>query len=627
MNVRHYRQIIIVALLFLSFSLVITNARVSLSSRHRIKNGDSSTTPSLITSTSTSTESVTNDGQHNINSNANSSGGSSTNNQQDANILILIFIAMLTGSVFVAYFVVSLHIPFIPESIAIVLYGVILGILFRFTNSDLVHHVVTFDPEKFFLFILPTIIFETGFSLPKTDFFSHIGGIFLFAVFGTIISFAVTGAGIFLVGEIGWSMALPVKESFLFGAITSATDPVCTLAIFQALNVEPTLYMLVLGESILNDATAIMLYRTVISFSAEKIWLNILSFVLVSVGSIAMGVAMALMLSLMLKWVNIGRFPALETIFMILSSYASYVLANSLDFSGILAVFFCGITFNQYGAYSLSPYTKLTSRQLFRTAAFVCETCVFVYMGISVSFHDFTFHAGLFSWSIISKNKVSIPIQVAIWFAGLRGAVAFSLSLDTESMYSEYLQTDTLLIVIFTLFVFGVGTYPLLKLLGIKSSTSDQSLDNISKPMNKQHKEKQRTKLYQSIDDKYFKKWFRKKVPPLATEAIAIFEKLVQNSTQDPHQELSTYTYVYNDEFLSEEDDQQNHGSGSGSGGASSSNNNNNNSNSNTHNNGSINRDIDIERDIGYENDLDPEVEVSSPLILKTGYEDKTSLI
>ncbi|GAM28659.1 hypothetical protein SAMD00019534_118350, partial [Acytostelium subglobosum LB1] len=488
---------------------------------------------------------------------------------------------MLCGAVFIVYILVSLHIPFIPESVAIVVYGIIIGIIARFTNSAMAERVTTFNPDLFFLFILPTIIFETGFSLPKTDFFHHFIPIIIFAVFGTMISFAVTGAGVYVVGLLGWSYPLSAKDSFIFGAMTSATDPVATLAIFQALNVDSTLYMLVLGESILNDATAIMLYRTVENFSLNLLWINLLTFFAVSIGSVALGIVMALVLSLMLKFINFGKFPALETIFMIMFSYASYVLANTLEISGILAVFFFGITFNQYGAYSLSPYTKLTSKQLFRTAAFICETCVFIYIGISASFHSFTFNTGLFIWSFvfllvsramsvfpicfilnkIKKDKIPMPIQVALWFAGLRGAIAFSLSLFYKSPSQAYIQTDVLLNVCATLFILGIGTYPLLKVLGIKTASSDQSLNNITQVMSKKTKAKERTKLYQSIDDKYFKKWFRRKLPPLSNEAIQIFERLVKFSNEE---DIDTYTFNSPElrfELLENAEDNFNHNS------------------------------------------------------------------
>ncbi|KAK5577579.1 hypothetical protein RB653_002522 [Dictyostelium firmibasis] len=515
----------------------------------------------------------------NSNNNNNSSNNSTNNgkgalaNQRDANTIIFIIMLILTGSVLIVYFIISLDIPFVPESVAVVTYGIILGIVFRFFYSDIVKHVVSFQPENFFLFILPTIIFETGYSLHKTEFFNNIGPILMFAVFGTIITFLIVGFGIYVVGYFGVSVALSLKDSLAFGSIISSTDPVCTLAIFQALNVDPMLYILVLGESILNDATSMMLYSVVEDTSARDIVISCAMFIVVAIGSVILGVVMALLLSLILKWINIGKFPALETIFMVMFSYMSYVLAGALDISGVLAVFFFGITLNQYGAYSLSPYTKLTSGQLFRTAAFISETFLFLYFGLSLTAHEFTFDLGLFSWSIlftclaravsvfpmcfllnkVLKTKIPFVIQIAIWFAGLRGAFAFSLSLDYISPMSPYIRTNTLLVVVFTIFVFGIGTYPLLRVLGIKTSQTDQSLDNISKPMNKQTKPKDRTKLYESFDDRYFKPWFRKKVPPLANEAIEIFEKMVIQSSND--HELDSNPLRFDDDDDDDDDD------------------------------------------------------------------------
>jgi len=216
-------------------------------------------------------------------------------------------------------------------------------------------------------------------------------------------------------------------------------------------------------------------------------------------------------------------------------------------------VFWCGIAFNHYGSYSLSAYTTLTSRQLFRTAAFVCETCVFIYIGISLPTFDYRFDFRLILWSVVAcflgralhvfplsfllnlkkKKKLSWQIQVAIWFAGLRGAMAFSLAMSTESPNAKYMQTTTLIVVHFTLFVMGSGTLPLLKFLKIKTSSSDQSLDNITKQRQKtvQPRSKNRAaSIVSDLDEKYLKYWFRRPVQPLAREAVELFEKLASNT-------------------------------------------------------------------------------------------------
>lgn len=138
----------------------------------------------------------------------------------------------------------------------------------------------------FFLVLLPPIIFESGYNLHKGNFFQNIGSILVFAIFGTAISAFVMGTGVYLLGKviyhipnhlftlliiyyiiqlIFWKInltySLNAKESFAFGSLVSAVDPVATLAIFNALDIDPVLYMLVFGESILNDAVAIVLTK------------------------------------------------------------------------------------------------------------------------------------------------------------------------------------------------------------------------------------------------------------------------------------------------------------------------------------------------------------------------------
>lgn len=474
------------------------------------------------------------------------------------NLLIFAFLGVLSGAMMIVYIVVKTEFHYLPESVAVVIYGIIIGFIMHFINTDIVEHLSTFDPELFFLFLLPSIIFESGFSLQKTPFFKNIGPILLFAVLGTLVSFAFVGLSLYGLGQAGASPAMTLKESMTTGALLSATDTVAVLAIFQALNVDPQLYMVVFGESVLNDAVALILFRA--AKDGYSIAYSFGIFFLVSLGSLLLGVGIALILSLIFRVVNVARFPPLETIFMIVFSYMSYVLADALSLSGIVSVFFCGMIFNHYGAYSLSPYTTLTSRQLFRTLAFVCETTVFIYIGISIATTKMVFDWPLIIWTTLlpligralyvfpfsfvlnrfMKNKFSLPIQIAMWFAGLRGAVAFSLALDLGGVHGKQIKTATLIFVHFTLFVMGVGTLPLLKILKIKSSSTDQSLDNISKPREKTEKEiptttsrtaKAKTVL-STIDTKYLKPWLRRQKPPLAQEAIDIFERLVSSSNE-----------------------------------------------------------------------------------------------
>lgn len=157
-----------------------------------------------------------------------------------------------------------------PESIAIVFFGSIIGFIFKFISHwNLAEwtHEEAFSPTVFFLVLLPPIIFESGYSMHKGNFFENIGSICVFAIFGTAISAFVMGGGIYLIGKTNLTYALSAKESFAFGSLVSAVDPVATLAIFNALDIDPLLYMLVFGESILNDAVAIVLTNTIMELS------------------------------------------------------------------------------------------------------------------------------------------------------------------------------------------------------------------------------------------------------------------------------------------------------------------------------------------------------------------------
>ncbi|GFQ75110.1 hypothetical protein TNCT_406501 [Trichonephila clavata] len=118
-----------------------------------------------------------------------------------------------------------------------------------------------FDPTTFFLFMLPPIMYESAYNLHKGNFFRNIGSILVFAIFGTAVSAFIIGGILFLFGKKQWVYELSFTESFAFGSFISAVDPVATLAVFHALDVDPVLNMLVTGESILNDAVAIVLSR------------------------------------------------------------------------------------------------------------------------------------------------------------------------------------------------------------------------------------------------------------------------------------------------------------------------------------------------------------------------------
>lgn len=254
----------------------------------------------------------------------------------------------------------------LPESALILLVGMIAGIGMRF-NEDL-SDLVSFDPEIFFAVLLPPIIFYAGYSLEKEHgivFFSNIGTILTFAVFGTIISTVVVSMLCYAVA-VGGVVDLSLLECWLFGSLISAIDPVATIAIFEAFHVENTLFNLVFGESVLNDAVAIVLFRTVnrftkpgAEFNAGSFFYAVGEFFWISAGSVGIGFGFGFIMCMMSKWLHLkGDLP---TLWLLMLAYISYICAELATLSGIMTVLTYGIFVGHYAYWNMDDGNRDTS--------------------------------------------------------------------------------------------------------------------------------------------------------------------------------------------------------------------------------------------------------------------------
>lgn len=416
--------------------------------------------------------------------------------EHSSSLAIFFVLFVLVLSIFLIHFILQNKCHYIPESLAIVFLGAAIGLVIRLLPTEDLKKVESFSPTTFFLVLLPPIIFESGYNLHKGNFFTNLGTILLFAIIGTTISALVVGGGVYLLGLADLVYPLNFVESFAFGSLISAVDPVATLAIFQALDVEPVLNMLVFGESILNDAVAIVLTATVVESgqpqmanlsSTAQVLHGIHRFIVTFLGSAGIGTLVGLISSLVLKHVDLYYNPSLEFALMLCFVYIPYALAEGIHLSGIMSILFCGIVMSQYTHYNLSPVTQITMQQTMRTLAFVCESCVFAYLGLAIFSFPHTFELALTVWSIIfilagralnifplaalcnrfRTHQITNKMMVIMWFSGLRGAIAYALSLHLEFKEDtrKVLVTTTLVVVLFTTIVLGGGTMPLMKYL------------------------------------------------------------------------------------------------------------------------------------------------------------------
>ncbi len=420
---------------------------------------------------------------------------SSNQNHEFGALNTLLLVVVLGLCVMCAYIINKSKFQYLPESAAATLVGFVVGGMARFfypTKDEL--DFLSFSPEMFFFLLLPPIIFHAGYTVEKEQFFHNIGTISLFAVFGTIASTFVVGWLCYAAaykGLISISYADPL-EPFMFGALISAVDPVATLSIMGSaeLNCDRLLYSLVFGESVMNDAVSIVLFHAFLhqhalheEFTTSTLFSTLLTFSFVSVSSIFVGVAIGLSCSFLFKHSSIRLYPKFEITLLFLFAYGSYAFSESIQLSGIMSIFFCGLVLSHYNSQNLSPTSITTARSILDSFSFVSEFFVFAYMGMGVftgRFTEFDFFFGVlaiifcclgrilnivpfsFLANLFRKRKISGRMQIVMWFSGLRGAIAFALSQSMPGNSKDVYASTTLMIVLFTTLVCGGLTAPLL---------------------------------------------------------------------------------------------------------------------------------------------------------------------
>ncbi|XP_075884646.1 sodium/hydrogen exchanger 8 [Nelusetta ayraudi] len=428
--------------------------------------------------------------------------------EQSSGLTIFFSLLVIGICIILVHLLIKFKLHFLPESVAVVSLGIIMGGFIKIIEfQELANwkEEEMFRPNMFFLLLLPPIIFESGYSLHKGNFFQNIGSITLFAVIGTAISAFIVGGGIYFLGQADVIYKMSMTDSFAFGSLISAVDPVATIAIFNALNVDPVLNMLVFGESILNDAVSIVLTNTAEGFFSRsnnstvtgwEIFIQALGYFLnMFFGSAALGTLTGLISSLFLKHFDLRKTPSLEFGMMIIFAYLPYGLAEGIKLSGIMSILFAGIVMSHYTHHNLSPVTQILMQQTLRTVAFMCETCVFAFLGLSIFSFPHNFEISFVIWCIVlvllgravnifplsfllnffRDHKITPKMMFIMWFSGLRGAIPYALSLHLGLEPIEKRQligTTTIIIVLFTILFLGGGTMPLIRIMDIEESQS-----------------------------------------------------------------------------------------------------------------------------------------------------------
>ncbi|BGP19720.1 monovalent cation:H+ antiporter, CPA1 (nhx1) [Rhodosporidiobolus nylandii] len=420
---------------------------------------------------------------------------------------------LLILSFWVSYYLKVRRIRSVHETIVAMFAGMFVGALVRLSPGHVVQSMIAFKSTILLNVLLPPIILNSGYGLRQENFFRNFAVILTFAFAGTFISAVVLGVFIYLYSLLGLEgLSLTMVECLLFGSTLSATDPVTILAIFNALHVDPKLYSIIFGESILNDAVAIVMFETLSQFHGLS--LSLFSFfhgtgifLLTFCISMALGVCFGLGCSLMLKHSELGRYTEIEACLVLLIAYTSYFFSNALTMSGIVSLLFCGITLKHYAYHNMSRRTQRTTRYLFGSLAQLSENFIFIYLGLSLFTQTQLVYKPMFILVTalavciarycavfpISKlinlvfrargartDEIPHSYRVMLFWAGLRGAVGVALAQGLKGEHAVTLQTTCLVAVVLTTMLFGGTIQRMIEILGIRTGMDDDEENDSS---------------------------------------------------------------------------------------------------------------------------------------------------
>lgn len=382
-----------------------------------------------------------------------------------------------------------------PESCLLIAVGLIIGVLLTQTGNM---HVSPLTPDTFFLYMLPPIILDAGYFMPNRLFFDHLGTILLFAVVGTIFNTVTIGMSLWAVGLTGlFACDTPILQMFLFSALISAVDPVAVLAVFEEIHVDEVLYIVVFGESLLNDAVTVVLYHMFDVYtemgSDNILYTDVLaglgSFFLVALGGTIIGILWGFLTGLVTRYTHQVR--VIEPIFIFVMAYLAYLHAEIFHWSGILAITFCGITMKNYVEANISHKSHTTVKYAMKMLSSSSETIIFMFLGVATisSSHDLNLWFIVLTIAFCSVYRVIGVIlltavanrfrlqqlnkveKFVMSYGGLRGAVAFALVLLIDknriNLQPMFVST-TIAVIYFTVFFQGITIRPLVKILNVK---------------------------------------------------------------------------------------------------------------------------------------------------------------
>jgi CPA1 family monovalent cation:H+ antiporter len=375
----------------------------------------------------------------------------------------------------------------LPHSIFLVGLGVLSGMLLHYFQIEYAPILIKIFPEVIVVILLPILIFDAAYDMDISEFRTD---------FGQIIGLATVGLGIstFIIGYlIHYFFRFDLLPSLTFGALISATDPISIVALFREIGIPKRLQNIVEGESLLNDATAFVMFQVLVGITMHSMNSNnilgpaIGHFFSILLGGILLGAVLAYAISLLLRFVSVSGSAQLGI--TVVAAFVSFLVAeNIFHVSGIITTITVGLYLGSrartklnkdalngmryvWGFLALSANiivffavgVTVDPSVLLLSAKFILPTIAIVYLARTVSVFATVSILNRVKWI----QKISGLYQVVLAWGGLRGGLALGLVLTLPETfpYKSIFVSLAISVVLATLFVNALSTRKLLQVL------------------------------------------------------------------------------------------------------------------------------------------------------------------
>ncbi|MCA9599812.1 MAG: Na+/H+ antiporter [Myxococcales bacterium] len=403
---------------------------------------------------------------------------------------------MHTEVVFVALFGVAAAVALMarrlrmPYTVALVAAGLLLG---HYKTIGAPH----LTKSLLYAIFLPGLLFEAAYHLEFDDFWRNKVAIHALAIPGLLAAIGLTAVILTPVANaLHFVQDFELMDAAIFASLIAATDPIAVVGLFKTMGAPRRLSVLVEGESLLNDGTAVVVFAMVLSVATGTsltVSSALLEFARVAGLGLFVGALSGYGISKIIQRVDD---PMIEITLTSIAAYGSFLVAEELHVSGVIATVVAGMLCGNYAARTgMSPTTRIAVESFWEYVAFALNSIVFLLVGLEVHIDSLlaSWKAIIVAWlavmvaravvmgivgAALSRTRERVPPRWAavLTWGGLRGALSMVLvlSLPQDFEHRELLVNMTFGVVLISILVQGVTMSPLLTRLGLVEKRHDR---------------------------------------------------------------------------------------------------------------------------------------------------------